>query len=130
MSSSDILITALDVVRLARVLHKRPDMAFAERLELADVVPSERIEADVITMNSRIVLAPLPEGEEQTITLVYPDHGGVGPEFVSVLSPLGRVLLGSRCGDEVIVELPDGSERRFVIRSLPYQPEAAGDWLV
>ncbi|MET0292080.1 MAG: GreA/GreB family elongation factor [Steroidobacteraceae bacterium] len=126
----DLLLTSLDVVRLARVLHKRPDTAFAERLELAAVVPSERIAPDVITMNSRIVLGTLPAGDDRVVTLVYPDHGVISSEFVSVLSPLGRVLLGARCGDEVHATLPDGRERRFLIRRLEYQPEAAGDWHV
>jgi regulator of nucleoside diphosphate kinase len=129
MRTRELILTQLDAVRLSRVLDAQADRELAERIEAADVVPGDRIAADVVTMSSRVTLAPLPSGDERTVTLAYPGDVGAGAERVSVLSPLGRALLGARRGDEIDASLPDGTRRRYLIVAIPYQPEAAGDYL-
>ena len=129
MRSRDLTLTELDAVRLARLLGARRDPEFAERIEAADVVPGPQIERDIVTMNSRVTLAAAPDGGERTVTLVYPGDAAVGVDGVSVVSPLGRALLGARVGEEVDATLPDGAHRSFVVRAIPYQPEAAGDFV-
>ena len=45
---------------------------------------------------------------------------------VSVLSPVGRALLGARAGDVLRVLVPGHGEREFALVELSYQPEANG----
>jgi regulator of nucleoside diphosphate kinase len=46
---------------------------------------------------------------------VHPAQADAGQGRISVLSPVGRALLGSRAGHEVEVALPSGETRRMVI---------------
>jgi regulator of nucleoside diphosphate kinase len=128
MHSRDLTLTELDSVRLSRVLNGQRDPDLAERVEAAQVVPGRQIDRDIVTMNSRVTLEELPAGGERTVTLVYPGDGSVGNDGVSVLSPLGRALLGARVGEEIDATLPGGAQRRFMVQGVPYQPEAAGDY--
>jgi regulator of nucleoside diphosphate kinase len=129
MHSRELILTELDVVRLSRVFNARRDPDFVEQIEAAEVVPGRQIDADIVTMNSRVTLADLADGVEQTVTLVYPDDGPVGNDRISVLSPLGRALIGARVGEQLDAALPGGAHRRFVVRAVPYQPEAAGNYV-
>ena len=47
---------------------------------------------------------------------------------ISVLSPVGRALLGRAVGAVAEVELPDGSVRPIRVLEIHYQPEASGDF--
>jgi regulator of nucleoside diphosphate kinase len=139
MSSHEpICMTDLDQLRLRTVLRTllaRPggDRDCGEELrdllDSARVVPANAIGADVVTMNSTIVCRGEPLGEaDKALTLVYPDRADSAAGCISILSPLGRALIGARAGSAVDVEAPGGSVRRVSIRGIRYQPEAAGDW--
>ena len=101
--------------------------ALEERLELAYVVASAEIAADVVTMNSRVALEA-PDGQSRTVTLAYPDAADAESARVSVLAPLGRALLGVCVGETVRFEVPGSSPRELRVVGIDYQPEAAGDF--
>ncbi len=85
------------------------------------------IPANVVTMNSRVVLHDLGSGEEKTYTLVFPRNANVDTGAISVLAPVGTAILGYAAGDEIEWRVPSGT-RRFRIEEVLYQPEAAGDF--
>jgi regulator of nucleoside diphosphate kinase len=131
----EIRLTELDAARLGRVVTNTLKSAGRELqganelesvLDAAAVVPSSVIDPDVVTMNSTVVLERRPAGERSRVTLVYPQD--VDPERgrVSVLSPVGRALLGARTGDVLRVPVPGHGEREFSIVELSWQPEANG----
>ena len=60
-------------------------------------------------------------GEAVRYRIVGPDEIDREPGFISMDSPLARVLLGRRLDDEVRVELPGGT-RRFIIVEVAYPP--------
>ena len=93
-------------------------------LDRAEVVPSEDIPADVITMNSRVLLRNLDTGIETTYTLVFPRDANASQGRISVLAPIGTAMIGYRAGDEIISRSPAG-ERRFKLKKVLFQPEAA-----
>ncbi|MEN6408480.1 MAG: nucleoside diphosphate kinase regulator, partial [Anaerolineaceae bacterium] len=94
-------------------------------LERAEVVPPQRIPGDVITMNSRVVLTDLENGEEMDLTLVFPNAGAPGEGKISVLAPIGTAMIGYRVNDVFDWDTPDGKRSLRVDRVL-YQPEADG----
>ena len=131
----EVRLTELDVIRLEsalmEILRTSPDepQGAAELETLIDsaaVVPSSQIEPGVITMNSTVVLDAEPSGQQTTLTLVYPRDADPAHSRVSVLSPMGRALLGAHVGDVVRVVVPAYGERRFVVAALTFQPEASG----
>ena len=131
----EIRLTELDAVRLERALMellKRADgepQGAAELesvLDAAAIVPSARIDSDVVTMNSTVVLESRPSGERTTLTLVYPKDVDPSQSRVSVMSPVGRALLGARVGDVLKVLVPGYGQRELGVVDLTYQPEANG----
>ena len=131
----EIRLTELDAVRLERALMEVLQSAGAEPqgaaelealLDNAAIVPSASIDPDVVTMNSTVVLEARPSGERTTLSLVYPKDVDPERSKVSVLSPVGRALLGARVGDLIRVLVPGHAERQLVVAELTYQPEANG----
>ena len=134
-ATHEIRLTELDVVRLERVLMEILRTSPSEPqgtaeletlLDSAAVVPSRAIAADVVTMNSTVVLESRPSGERSTLTLVYPKDADPDARRISVLSPLGRALIGAHSGDTIRVVVPGHGAREFVLAELAFQPEASG----
>lgn len=98
-----------------------------QKLVSATVVAPETMHPDIVTMNSKVVLAcPAWDGPRE-YRLVYPSNRPCEPGELSVLSVLGAQLLGARIGERFA--LGEGPSFRVVeLVSVNYQPEAAGDW--
>jgi len=124
-------LTQLDHARLSRLLehHGKLCEELNDTLDLSDLVDPRDIGTDVVTMNSRVLLVDEGTGQQQELTLSYPDQAQAGEGRVSVMSPVGASLLGARVGTTVQWSPPGGAPRRTRVLSLIYQPEAAGDFL-
>jgi transcription elongation factor GreB len=61
-------------------------------------------------------------GEELRYRLVGPDESDVPGGKISIESPLGRVLVGKRVGDEVSVERPAG-RATYTVLEIQYESE-------
>lgn len=136
MSNRKIYITQQDHQRLTLMLDealagKHRDAAFlkelARELAIAEVVDPKSVPADVVTMNSRVVVKDLETGETSEYTLVFPEQADVAQGRLSVVSPIGTAILGYSKGDTITWQTP-GGPRKIQIADLPYQPEAAGDY--
>src|SRR5688500_3987911 len=110
MSQRNILVTLQDMARLRNLLRKSRDPFGLDRpyletlsaeLDRATVVAPEAISADVVTMNSTVLVRDQQHGRATVLTLVYPDRAGLEENQLSVLAPLGAALLGYRKGDVV-----------------------------
>ena len=125
-----IYLTQNDMDRLLRLVEAQPGKHF-EKLEnelvRANVVPREKVPADVVTMNSRVIFENETTHERREITLVYPESANIDTGRISVLVPIGTALLGLRVGQSIDWELPGGEKQRYRIVGVPYQPEAAGE---
>lgn len=130
-----IYLTDIDQLRLrvlSRTLLERnngsrePGEELLDLVENAEVVPARAIAPDVVTMNSSVVAEGNMLGKgEHTLTLVYPDRADGATRRISVLSPLGRALLGARAGQTLEIQTPEGVHKLKLLRVV-YQPEADG----
>lgn len=136
MSTRKIYITTPDRQRLTFMLEealagKHRDAAFlkelARELSLAETVEPKDVPADVVTMNSRVVLKDVESGENSEYTLVFPEQADVALGRLSVVSPIGTAILGYAKGASITWQTP-GGPRQIKIVDIPYQPEAAGDY--
>jgi regulator of nucleoside diphosphate kinase len=136
MRHENTLITDIDHRRLQSCLRQaasnteldtRGLSSLHNRLRSADVVESTDMPANVVTMNSLVVLRNLDSGDRLTCRLTYPYEAGQSPRNVSVSRPLGTAILGARVGQ--VIRWPGGTrDRRMRIQQVLYQPEAAGDF--
>jgi len=130
------IITELDAARIRELAARHGAAAGAAALgELvdmvtseADIVPGTRIAADVVTVNSKVSFRDELSGTVHTVTLVYPEDFSISDRRISLLSPVGRALLGRRVGQTIPVDMPDGGTRDIRIVELHYQPEASGEF--
>jgi len=120
-SSDELLISMNDYIRLREIVG---DHDLAEELERAIVVPSERIPADVVTMNSRLTYADESAGTAREVELVFPHEADPGLGRVSVLAPVGCALLGLRVGQSIDWNLPNGQVHRLRVTRILHQPQS------
>ncbi len=119
-----------NLIELVRNGDDRSNLAYVNKLEdeleFAEVVASEDIPPDVVTMRSKVRLKDLDTNEENSYSIVFPTEANFDEGKISVLAPMATALLGSRLGATVEFEAP-GRTRRLKVLELIYQPESAGD---
>lgn len=129
-----ITVSERDLERLEAVLATLPGDqpgvgALRAELDRAQLVPSEAMPPDVVTMNSRVRFFVEPAGREVEATLVYPRDFTGAPGQLSVAAPAGVAVLGLAVGQQIEWLAPNGQTVRARIVDIPYQPERAGDYL-
>lgn len=132
----EIFITEADKQKLHKLIYTEKefhtgDRGYLTNLELelnrAFVMASQEIPNDVITMNSKVVLKDMDNGEEMVFTLVYPNEADLAEDKISILAPIGTAILGYRLGDVLTWTIPSGTVR-LKVEEILYQPEAAGNF--
>lgn len=135
MFPSQRVITELDAARIRELAAGLPDRgrslgSLGELIDLvreeADIVPRSHIGADIVTVNSTVSFRDETTGAVHRVTLVYPRDFSVSNRRISLLSPVGRALLGRKVGALATFETPDGALRTIRVIELHYQPEASG----
>ena len=136
MTDRIISITEFDKKRLEELIevaiefgeHKRADLnGLATEMNRAKVVAPQDVPANVVTMNSKVLLRDVTTKDEITYTLVFPQDANIEKGAISILAPVGTAILGYQEGDQVTWKVPSG-ERTLEIVKVLYQPEAAGDF--
>ena len=84
-------------------------------LEVAEILPEDQISKDEIGIGSSFILLDLKQKESGTFTLVSAAEVDLEKGKISVASPVGKRLIGTREGAEVTVELPWGKGKFRVI---------------
>lgn len=121
-------LTELDVARLNKLNGSQLPPALADLLDLAEVLPSREVPADIVTMYSQIEVEDPATQQTQKITLCYPGDAEPASGFISVLSPVGIGLLGVKVGTLARWQMPNGAEGAARVVAILFQPEASGDY--
>ena len=125
-------VTELDHVRIHSLVRRQGGMVtgdIAEVIDNADLVRSQEVPANVVTMYSQVLVADVHSGEQRTLTLCYPADTDPTAGFISVLSPVGSSLLGLPVGAIASWTAPDGTRVAAQVQDILFQPEASGDYL-
>lgn len=94
-------------------------------LERAEVVSSDEIPDNVVTLHSRARVMDETSTKEREITVVPPSESeNASNGKVSVLAPLGAAVIGLSEGQVIDWPMPSGKSRRFRVIEVVYQPEA------
>lgn len=117
----DLVICMDDYVRLRALVG---DHALADELDRAIVVPADRIPANVVTMNTRLIYVDERTGMQREVELVYPEDADSVTGKVSVLAPVGCALLGLSTGESIDWSLPSGQVHRLRVERILFQPQS------
>jgi transcription elongation factor GreB len=90
-----------------------------KRFDVLVVVKPGEVARDRVYFGARVTLED-EAGAEVRYWLVGPDESDVESGAISVESPLGRVLMGKGCGDEVVVQRPAG-RATFTVLAIRYE---------
>jgi transcription elongation factor GreA len=85
-----------------RIIELKDKLGRAEVIDCANVASERGVFGTVVT------LMDMDTDEEVTYQLLGPEEADVKKGSISVLSPLGRSILGKEVGDEVVTRTPGG----------------------
>jgi len=98
-----------------------------DRIRRATVLEPSAIPRDLVTINSRVVLREVNTCRQHLIVLAFPSCADSRKGRISVLTPLGSILLGARVGQTLTCPI-SGLLTTVVVNAILHQPEAAGDY--
>jgi len=98
-------------------------MELKDKLSRAEVIDCTQVNSDRIVFGTVVTLLDLDTDEELTYQLLGPEEADVNNGKISVMSPLGRAMLGKEIGDEVTVQTP-GGVRNFEVLDIAASSEA------
>jgi transcription elongation factor GreA len=90
------------------------------RMASFNVIDVSTMDGDKACFGATVEVENLDSGEVRRFTLLGPDESDFAKGSVSVLSPVGRALLGKEEGDEAVVKAPKGTIR-YEILSITFE---------
>lgn len=121
---NDLLVCAADAEALAALVGARgldpreaaAAAALADALMDARMVPDQGFPEDRVAMNCLVSYREEPAGAPRTVAVVHPGLADPSHGRISVLSPVGRALLGRKRGSTASIDVPGG--RALTVRVL------------
>ncbi|RPE08638.1 transcription elongation factor GreAB [Chitinophaga lutea] len=80
----------------------------------AKLVSKEQFPADVVRLNSKVIVKDLHNDKTMEIIVVMPDSADIKQRKISVMNPVGAALIGFRQGQQVMWQVPTG-QKKFTI---------------
>lgn len=99
-----------------------------EELARAEILPTEQMPPDVVTLYSTVVYEDLDTGKLMMVKLTLPKDASITEGRISILAPIGAALLGLKVGQEIDWPLPDGHTGHVRVKQL-IQPLDPAPWL-
>ncbi len=87
-----------------------------QRLATCEIIETSSYSTDKVGFGSVVTLQNLDNGGEVTYQIVGPDESDIPSGKISIVSPLGRALLGKEADDEVRVQTPGGVKSYTVLK--------------
>ncbi len=92
-------------------------MELKDKLSRAEVIDCTGVDCERVVFGTVVTLLDLDSDDEVTYQLLGPEEADVNNGRISILSPLGRAMLGKFVGDEVTVQTP-GGVRNFEVMDI------------
>jgi len=90
-----------------------------DKLGRAEIIDCSTVDCERAVFGTVVTVIDLDTEEEMQYQLLGPDEADVGNGSISVLSPLGRAMIGKREGDEVEVKTPGGLRSLEIVTISP-----------
>ena len=88
-----------------------------DKLSRAEVIDCTKVDKSRVVFGTVVSLLDLDTDEEISYQLLGPEEADVKMGSISVLSPLGKSLIGKEIGDEVLAQTP-GGKRDFEVMDI------------
>lgn len=87
----------------------------AKEIEKAKKVPEEKIDTNVIRINSHFEVLDVASGQLLKFQITLPKYSNLAEKKLSILSPLGVALIGFQEGMEIEWALPRGMKKLKIL---------------
>jgi regulator of nucleoside diphosphate kinase len=118
--SPNIIVSETDherLISLADAAEERtPDVALVLQSEMARarVVPAKALPGHVVQMGSTVEFRS-DTGPQRRLTLVFPGEADLAEGRISILTPIGAVLIGLSPGQSIAWTARDGRRHRLTV---------------
>jgi regulator of nucleoside diphosphate kinase len=119
-SVPQIIVSNADYERLTDLatasLERLPDVAqeLLSEMDRARVVDAEAVPANVVRMGSTVTFKS-DDGQQRTLTLVYPADESLDAHRISVMTPVGAALIGLAEGQSISWTARDGRRHELTV---------------
>ena len=119
-SVPQIIVSNADYERLTDLatasLERLPDVAqeLLSEMDRARVVDAEAVPANVVRMGSTVTFQS-DDGQQRTLTLVYPADESLDAHRISVMTPVGAALIGLAEGQSISWTARDGRRHELTV---------------
>ena len=110
-TAENIIISADDAQILSGLLNGTAEQAaelLTEAFGGAEIVEPDRVPTDIVRLNAPVEYLEAETGARRRVTLVPPQDADPNARRISVLSPVGRAVLGRKVGMVSEADLPNG----------------------
>jgi transcription elongation factor GreA len=83
-------------------------MDLNDKLGRAEIIDCTKVSTERAVFGTVVTLMDMDTEEEMAYQLLGPEEADVKKGSISVMSPLGRSILGKEVGDEVVTKTPGG----------------------
>ncbi len=94
-------------------------MDLNDKLGRAEVIDCTKVSVERAVFGTIVDLMDMDTDEEVSYQLLGPEEADVKKGSISVMSPLGRSILGKEVGDEVVTKTPGGVREFEVVEIKP-----------
>ncbi len=119
-SIPQIIVSNADYERLTDLatasLERLPDVAqeLLSEMDRARVVDAKAVPANVVRMGSTVTFKS-DDGQQRTLTLVYPADESLDAHRISVMTPVGVALIGLAEGQSISWTARDGRRHELTV---------------
>lgn len=85
-------------------------------IRFAQIIDSEGVDSDEVSLGKTVTFKELPDGEEETYTIVGSAEADPFAGKISNDSPIAQALLGAHLGEEVTIATPGGEMKVEIIK--------------
>jgi regulator of nucleoside diphosphate kinase len=88
-------------------------------------VDAKKINKNIVTVHSKIILTNIGNGLREECHLVFPDDSDLKGKKISIFSGIGSQILGSKIG--TVIKENSASETYYMIEDIIYEQESSKD---
>ena len=87
-----------------------------QKLANSEIIDNLNLSDGKVGFGSVVTLENLNHGGQVTYQIVGPDESDISSGRISIISPLGKALIGREVEDEVIVKTPGGAKNYTILK--------------
>ncbi|MBL3587225.1 nucleoside diphosphate kinase regulator [Rhodovulum sulfidophilum] len=128
-----VVISADDLAHLeelaGNMMRRQPELAdrLLEEIGRARIVAPAKVRDNVVTMDSTVTYRDEMSGQENTVTLAYPEEADITNLCISVVTPICVALLGLSEGASFYWDTRDDQRRTLTVPEVTQPPENTKD---